>query len=118
MPRRRKDRCGILDADNLVLRRVHHQQRLMQMNDVGLKRLTFGIFDQALADGEGATSKGHVGDAVAFDIIELPLEVVQHVSDIEGAPMVTIAFASGRRCAAASTAAPPNEWPMTMAGAR
>src|SRR4051794_33206632 len=84
MPRRCKNRRGILDADNLILRRVHHQQRLMQMSEVMLKGLALGILNQPLADREGATSERHGSDAVPFDVVELCLEMVEHMGDIEG----------------------------------
>ena len=56
----------------------------MQMSYVMLKGLALGILNQPLADREGATSERHGGDTVTLDIVELGLEVVQHMGDIEG----------------------------------
>ena len=81
---RREDRRGMLDADGLISRRVHDQQRLTQIGDVVLDRLAPGILDQRPTDREGATSKRDVCDAVTLDIIEMSLEVVQDVGDIGG----------------------------------
>jgi len=35
-----------------------------------------------VADLEGATSERNIGDSVAFDIVKMSLEVVQHMGDI------------------------------------
>lgn len=74
----------MLDADGLISRCVHDEQRLAQIGDVARNRLALGILHQLPADREGTTSECHVGDAVTFDIIEMRLEMVQHMGDIGG----------------------------------
>ena len=72
----------MLDADCLISRRVHDQQRFAQIGHVTLDRLALGILHQPPTDREGTTSECNVGDAVTFDIVETRLKLMQHVGDI------------------------------------
>jgi hypothetical protein len=106
----------VLDADDLIARSVHHQQRLAQIGDVALDRLTSCVLHRSRLI-EGAAGERSEGDAVTLDIIEMRLELVQHVGDIRWRADGDDCRCLGMRCAAPSTAAPPSEWPMRMAGA-
>jgi hypothetical protein len=111
-----EDGGRVVDADSLIQRCVHDQQCFAQIGDAMLDRLAFRIFHEPPTDGKRTASQCYVGDPVTFDIIEMRLEVVQHVGDIGRR-----ADGDDRLCfrnAVRRTAAPPNEWPMRIVGAR
>src|SRR5262245_27490281 len=66
MLRRREYGRGMLNANGLISRRVHDEQRLAQIGNVARDRLALGVLYQAPADREGASAKRDIGDAVSF----------------------------------------------------
>ena len=74
--RSRENRHGMLDADDLIPRRVHDEQRFAQVGDVLPNCLSFGILHQPSTNRKGTASQCDVGDAVTFDIAKMRLKVV------------------------------------------
>src|SRR5215470_4379313 len=107
--RRCENGCSVFDADSLIFGRVHDEQRLTKLGDVAHDRVALGIFDQLPADGEGATTECNVGNTITFNISEMCLKLMQHMRDIRRRSDRYNCVASGIRCAAANTAAPPSE---------
>ena len=65
----------------------------------------------------GRPASVHLDLALRLDLIDLVLEQADDMRRIEGRGDGHHARASGMRCAAASTAAPPRLWPIRIAGA-
>jgi hypothetical protein len=66
-----KDPSRIVNADGVVGRRMHHEQRLAQMGDVIHQAVLFDIVDELALDGEGAARKRNVSLAVLLDGLDL-----------------------------------------------
>jgi hypothetical protein len=61
MLRRGEDPAGIVDADDVVGRRVEDQQRAAQLRDRPVERLAGEVVDEAPADAEAAAADLDIG---------------------------------------------------------
>ena len=117
MLRRQKDMARIVDADGVVGRRMEDQQRLVQGTDALSQILLFGIVQKARRTLKGLpASVTSTSPLSPISGTRWPNKPITWAGS-NGAAIVTTARASGMRCAAASTAAPPRLWPIRMAGA-
>ena len=82
MARGRKDARGVLDADDLVARRLHHQQRLAEVADLVFEPMRLGVLDERAADVEWPAGELDLGLAIGPDSLQRPTELMQHVGDV------------------------------------
>ncbi|MGY4310008.1 hypothetical protein ACVIJ6_007251 [Bradyrhizobium sp. USDA 4369] len=64
----------VVDPDRVVDRRVHHQQRLVQMLDLVEQALLGDVVEERAADAERTAGERHFRRAVAADRVETVLE--------------------------------------------
>ena len=79
MPRGGEDRGGVVDADDLVARRVTHQQRLVHASDAVEEALACDVVEELFGNDERPSGQRDRGRALRLDLVEAALEVVQHV---------------------------------------
>ena len=103
---------------SIVGRRMEHQQRLAQDREAIRQLLLGDVVEKFLADAERPAGERHLDLALSRDLATCSLNRPATCAGSDGAAMVATARASGMRCAAASTAAPPRLWPIRIAGAR
>lgn len=109
--------AGVVDADYRVQRCVKDQERLPQRADPLGRAPLFQTLQKLLSHRERAPGERHLGLAFGFDFLPRLLEQVTDVGGIERRADGRNGLRSGTCCAAASTAAPPSEWPISSCGA-
>ena len=71
MSGRHEDGGSVVDADDLVQRRMHHQQRAFQAADGIQRRAGPDVVDEALTDPVRSTAERHLGLSFAFDPLQI-----------------------------------------------
>ena len=79
-----EDVRGIVDADQVVGRRMEHQQRLAQIGEAGVQLLLGHVVEEFAFDAERPPGQRHLDLAVRADLVDLLLEQAGDVAGIVG----------------------------------
>ena len=107
---------GILDPNHGVDGRVSDEEGATELGHRLGQVACLDRFEEPGSHSERTSRQNHGSSTVAADRIELPPNRARTCEGEAGAPIVATAFTVPSPGAAASTAAPPKEWPMRIFG--